>query len=116
LINGSLEHRLPGSLSVVFPGVEAEAILLEHPELGLSVGSACSASHREPSHVLRAIGRSADEAHATLRIGLGRSTTERDVDEAASRIVATVRRLRAESPIHDAVRGGQTGPRGGETP
>jgi cysteine desulfurase len=105
-INGDLDRRLPGNLSVSFAGVEAEAILLALPGLGLSVGSACSASHAEPSHVLRALGLRDEAIHATLRFGLGRTNTPEEIDEAAAAILAVVQRLRATSPIHRAVRSG----------
>lgn len=105
-VNGDLERRLPGNLNLSFAGVEAEAVLLELPGLGLSVGSACSASHSEASHVLRAIGLADERAHATLRFGLGRSNTEAEIDEAADAVIGVVRRLREQSPVHDAVRAG----------
>ena len=103
LVNGAESPRLPGSLNVSFLGVEAQAILLELPGLALSSGSACSAESAEPSPTLLAIGRSADEAHCSLRFGLGRFTTEAEIDEASAAIVDTVRRLRS--------RGGQRSPR-----
>lgn len=105
-VNGDLERRLPGNLSVSFAGVEAEAILLALPGLGLSVGSACSASHAEPSHVLRALGLRDEAIHATLRFGLGRTNTEREIDEAAAAVIGVVRHLRETSPVHRAVRSG----------
>jgi cysteine desulfurase len=97
-LNGVPERRLPGNLSVAFPGVEAEALLLALPELALSTGSACTSARREPSHVLRALGMPHVLALGTIRIGLGRTTSEADVDEAARLIAAQVRRLRALSP------------------
>ena len=105
-VNGDLERRLPGNLSVSFAGVEAEAILLALPGLGLSVGSACSASHAEPSHVLRALGLRDEAIHATLRFGLGRTNTEEEIDEAAAAVIGVVRHLRETSPVHRAVRSG----------
>ena len=84
--------------------MESETILRELPWLAASVGSACSAHEQEASHVLRAIGRSADEAHATLRFGLGRSTTREDIDTVADALIDVVRRFRNESPVHTAAR------------
>ena len=104
IVNGDLDHRLPGNLNVGFIGVEAETVLLRLPGLGLSVGSACSASHSEPSHVLKALGLSDEQAHATLRFGLGRGTTREELDEAIDALVAVVREMREESPTHRAVR------------
>jgi cysteine desulfurase len=105
LLNGHPEERLPGNLSLSFLGVEAQAILLELPGIGLSVGSACSAEANEPSEVLLAIGRRAEEAHATLRFGLGRSNTEAEVDEVAAAVIEAVQRLRRRSPVHHATDG-----------
>lgn len=103
-VNGSMGHRLAHNLSVVLTGVESETILRELPWLGASVGSACSAHEHEASHVLRAIGRSTDEAHATLRFGLGRSTTADDINTVADALIAVVRKFRGQSPVHDAAR------------
>jgi cysteine desulfurase len=103
-VNGSLERRLAHNLSVVLTGVESETILRELPWLGASAGSACSAHEQEASHVLRAIGRTADEAHATLRFGLGRSTTAEEIDTVADALIDVVGRFRSRTPIHSAVR------------
>ena len=101
-LNGDPERRLPGNLSVALPGVEAEALLLALPELALSTGSACTSAKREPSHVLKALGIPQARALGTIRIGLGRTTSEADVDEAARLIAVQVRRLRALSPTWQA--------------
>ncbi|MGO1078703.1 cysteine desulfurase family protein, partial [Inquilinus sp. CA228] len=89
--NGSADHDLPGCLNVSLPGLDAADLLLDLPELALSTGSACSTGSPEPSHVLRAIGLTPEEAHGSLRFGLGRGTTEADVDQAAARLVAAIR-------------------------
>ena len=76
--NGDLENRLPNNSSFTFPGVDAEALILNTPELALSTGSACTSGALEPSHVLTAIGLSREAAYSTVRVGLGRFTnTER---------------------------------------
>jgi cysteine desulfurase len=98
-INGSLEHRLAGNLNVTFPGVDADALLMNMPDLALSTGSACSSATVEPSHVLRAIGLSTRDARSSVRFGLGRFTTEEEIDYAASRVIESVRKLRALAPI-----------------
>lgn len=103
-VNGSLERRLAHNLSVVMTGVESETILRELPWLGASAGSACSAHEQEASHVLRAIGLQAEEAHATLRFGLGRTTTREDIDIVARALIEVVGRFRRKSPVHKAVR------------
>jgi cysteine desulfurase len=98
VVNGSLELRLPGNLNVSFPGVDGEALLVSLcDEIAVSSGAACTAA--EPSHVLTALGRNTDLALATLRFGLGRWTTEADVDFAVSRVAEIVARLRAMSPV-----------------
>lgn len=88
--NGSADHGLPGCLNVSVPELDAADLLLDLPDLALSTGSACSTGSPEPSHVLRAIGLTPEEAHGSLRFGLGRATTEADVDRAAARLVAAI--------------------------
>ena len=94
VVNGALEHRLPGNLNVSFPGVDGEALLVSLCEdIAVSSGAACTAA--EPSHVLMALGRSTELALASLRFGLGRGTTEAEIDEAIARVGEVVNRLRA---------------------
>lgn len=81
---------LPGCLSVTLPGLDAADLLLGLPDLALSTGSACHSDAAEPSHVLLAMGRSVEEAHATLRFGLGRTTTAEEVERAAARLIAAI--------------------------
>ena len=98
VVNGSLEARLPGNLNVSFPGIDGEALLVSLCEdVAISSGAACTAA--EPSHVLRALGRSTELALASLRFGLGRWTTEEEVDAVAARVGETVARLRAMTPV-----------------
>lgn len=98
VVNGSLEERLPGNLNVSFPGVDGEALLVSLCEdLAVSSGAACTSA--EPSHVLKALGRSTDVALASLRFGLGRWTTEQEVDAVIDRVAGVVTRLRAMSPV-----------------
>jgi cysteine desulfurase len=97
--NGGTGPCLPGILNVRFPGVEGESLLLSvDGRLAASSGSACSSATAEPSYVLRALGLSDLAAQASLRLSLGRETTERDVDAAAALLVASVRRLRSVLP------------------
>jgi cysteine desulfurase len=98
-VNGSLEHRIPGNLNLRFAGTDAEAILMSLPEVALSTGSACSSASVEPSHVLRAIGLSERDARSCVRFGLGRFTTEEEIDYTAQRVIEVVRKLRALSPV-----------------
>ena len=93
-INGSPDHRLPGTTDISFAGVEGNALLASLPDLAVSSGSACTSSHPEASPVLLAMGVKKDLAKASLRISLGRFTTVDEVDRAAGRIVEEVVRLR----------------------
>ncbi|HVM77614.1 MAG TPA: aminotransferase class V-fold PLP-dependent enzyme [Stellaceae bacterium] len=92
-VNGDAKHRLAGNLNVTFPGIGALELMEACPGLALSTGSACTAAEVEPSYVLRAIGVSDDDARSSLRIGLGRFSTEKEVDFAVDSLGAAVRRL-----------------------
>jgi cysteine desulfurase len=92
-LNGDAERRLPGNLSLSFPGVPALALMEACPSLALSTGSACTATEIEPSYVLRALGLPEALAGATLRLGLGRYTTETEVDFAIDTLASAARRL-----------------------
>jgi cysteine desulfurase len=98
-VNGSWEHRLPGNLNLTLEGVDAAALLLALPDLAFSTGSACASTTAEPSHVLLALGLSPERARSSLRFGLGRFTTREEIDYAAGRIIESVRKLRARSPM-----------------
>ena len=95
-VNGSLEHRIPGNLNVTVPGgLAAEALIEELESVAVSTASACSSASVEPSYVLTAMGLSEDAAAASLRIGLGRFTTEAEIDTAVREIASAAERLRA---------------------
>lgn len=93
-VNGTLERRLPHNLHVSFDGIEGEALLMALGDLAVSTGSACSSGSHAPSHVLKAIGALGERAGASIRFGLGRTTTQEDVDFAAQRVVTVVTSLR----------------------
>jgi cysteine desulfurase len=93
-VNGSIEHRLPGTSNISFSGVEGNALLASLPDLAVSSGSACTSSSPEASPVLLAMGVKPELAKASLRLSLGRFTTEDEIDRAAERIVEDVLRLR----------------------
>jgi cysteine desulfurase len=93
-INGHPTARLPGNLNMSFGNVEGEALMMTMREVAVSSGSACSAADPEPSHVLRAMGLDEDLARSSLRFGLGRFTTEEEIDFAIERTVWAVERLR----------------------
>ncbi|MBT4694174.1 MAG: cysteine desulfurase [Planctomycetaceae bacterium] len=88
-------NRLVNNLNVCFGDVDGEALMMSTPDLAISSGSACSSTNPEPSHVLRAIGRSDDETRASLRFGLGRFTTPQEVDVAAELLIKSIQRLRS---------------------
>ncbi|MGG4604126.1 IscS subfamily cysteine desulfurase [Paenalcaligenes sp. Me131] len=98
-INGSLSQRVPHNLSVSFDGVEGEALMMDLSGLALSSGSACTSASLEPSFVLKALGRTDQQAHSSLRISLGRQTTKEDVDTTIAAIRHSVERLRNLSPF-----------------
>src|SRR5690606_39135551 len=94
-LNGAAAPRLPNNLNVSLPGIDAEDLLAEVPELSMSTGAACASATEEPSPVLRALGLSDDEIQGSLRIGLGRTTSATEIDFAIERLGAAARRLRA---------------------
>jgi cysteine desulfurase len=96
-VNGAMAPRLPGNLNVTFDHVDGDALLVALDDVAVSSGAACTKA--EPSHVLLALGLSREKALASLRFGLGRSTTEAEVDHAARRVGAVVAQLRAMSPV-----------------
>jgi cysteine desulfurase len=98
--NGAASPRLPNTSNLTFPGIEAETALLLFDREGLccSAGSACSSGSINPSHVLTAMGVSRDEARASLRFSLGRTTTEADIDRALEIVPRIIAKLRAERP------------------
>jgi cysteine desulfurase len=95
-VNGSLERRLPHNLHVSFDGVEGEALLMALGDLAVSTGSACASGSQAPSHVLQAIGATSDRAGASIRFGLGRTTTAADIDFAIDRVSTVVSALRRQ--------------------
>ncbi|MSO92869.1 MAG: IscS subfamily cysteine desulfurase [Rhodospirillales bacterium] len=93
-VNGDLERRVPGNLNLSFADVTGENLMLALKDIALSSGAACASASKEPSHVLAALGLAEAEIESSLRIGLGRFTSESDVDYAAGRIREAVTRLR----------------------
>jgi cysteine desulfurase len=101
-----MEHRLPHSLNVSFAYVEGESLLMGINDVAVSSGSACTSASLEPSYVLKALGAGDDLAHSSIRFGLGRSTTEEEVDYVAEKVAAVVRRLREMSPLYELMKEG----------
>jgi cysteine desulfurase len=98
-VNGSLERRLPHNLHVSFAGVEGEALLMALGDLAVSTGSACSSGSQAPSHVLQAIGAVGEGAGASIRFGLGRWTSDADIDFAIDRVTTVIRSLRQRQAV-----------------
>ena len=98
-LNGDLERRVPHNLNVSFANVDGEALLAGLHGVAVSSGSACTSASQEPSYVLMALGRSAELARSSLRISLGRSTTEADIDALACELEREVGRLRSVAPL-----------------
>jgi len=105
-INGHLEKRVPHNVNASFNYVEGESLIMGIKGLAVSSGSACTSASLEPSYVLRALGRSDELAHSSLRITIGRFTTEADIDYAVSTLQDRVAKLRELSPLWDMYRDG----------
>ncbi|KAF8743722.1 hypothetical protein HU200_013547 [Digitaria exilis] len=106
VINGSMEHRYPGNLNLSFAYVEGESLLMGLKEVAVSSGSACTSASLEPSYVLRALGVEEDMAHTSIRFGMGRFTTEEEVDRAIELTVHQVKKLRDMSPLYEMAKAG----------
>ena len=108
-LNGDLEHRLPGNVSFCFQGVEGESLLLMLDMKGIcaSSGSACTSGSLDPSHVLLSIGLPHEVAHGSLRLSFGDDSTMEDVDYIIETLPPIIERLRAMSPLWDAIVNGR---------
>lgn len=105
-LNGSIEHRLPGNLNLSFAFVEGEAMMMAIKDVAVSSGSACTSASLEPSYVLKAMGVGDELAHSSIRFGIGRFTTEEEVDYVAKLVVEKVRKLREMSPLYEMYKEG----------
>ncbi|CDF37567.1 cysteine desulfurase IscS, mitochondrial precursor [Chondrus crispus] len=106
VLNGSKDHRFPGNLNISFAYVEGESLLMALKDVAVSSGSACTSASLEPSYVLRALGVDDDMAHTSIRFGIGRFTTEKEVDYAIDLAAKHVKRLRDMSPLWEMVQEG----------
>jgi cysteine desulfurase len=106
-VNGSREHRLPHVTNISFKYVEGEGLMMGfNKEIAVSSGSACTSSSLEPSYVLKALGLGDDLAHSSLRFGLGRYTTEEQIDYTIEQVSRTVNKLREMSPLWEMYKDG----------
>jgi cysteine desulfurase len=105
-INGDLERRVPHNLNMSFNYVEGESLIMGVKGLALSSGSACTSASLEPSYVLRALGRSDELAHSSLRMTIGRFTTEEEIDFAVRTLREQVAKLRDLSPLWEMYKDG----------
>jgi cysteine desulfurase len=105
-VNGDLEHRIPHNLNVSFNYVEGESLIMGIKGIAVSSGSACTSASLEPSYVLRALGRSDELAHSSLRMTIGRFTTEEEVDFVVNTLKDRVAKLRELSPLWDMYKDG----------
>jgi cysteine desulfurase len=105
-LNGDFENRYPGIMNISFNYVEGESLIMATKDIAVSSGSACTSASLEPSFVLRAIGRSDELAHSSLRMSIGRFTTEEDIDATIETVKIAVEKLRALSPLWEMYKDG----------
>ncbi|MEG2961309.1 MAG: IscS subfamily cysteine desulfurase [Janthinobacterium sp.] len=105
-INGDMDHRVPHNLNVSFNYVEGESLIMAIKDIAVSSGSACTSASLEPSYVLRALGRSDELAHSSIRFTIGRFSTEEDIDFAVNLLKSKVHKLRELSPLWDMFKEG----------
>jgi len=106
VINGDLDHRIPGNLNISFNYVEGESLMMAISDVAVSSGSACTSASLEPSYVLRALGLSDELAHSSIRFTIGRYTNKEDVDHAVELVREKVEKLRDLSPLWDMYKEG----------
>jgi cysteine desulfurase len=105
-LNGDMEQRVPHNLNVSFNFVEGESLIMAIKDLAVSSGSACTSASLEPSYVLRALGRSDELAHSSIRFSIGRFTTEEEVDYAIKLLHEKIGKLRELSPLWEMFKDG----------
>ncbi len=105
-VNGDLEHRVPHNLNISFNYVEGESLIMAVKGIAVSSGSACTSASLEPSYVLRALGRSDELAHSSIRFSIGRFTTEEDIDYTINLMKSKIDKLRELSPLWEMFKDG----------
>jgi len=106
VVNGDMEHRIPGNLNISFAYVEGESLMMGIKNLAVSSGSACTSASLEPSYVLKALGRNDELAHSSIRFTIGRFTTEEEIDYTIDLVKKQVAKLREMSPLWEMVKAG----------
>ncbi len=105
-VNGDMERRIPGNLNISFNFVEGESLIMGIKDVAVSSGSACTSASLEPSYVLRALGRSDELAHSSIRFTIGRFTTEEEIDYAVKLLRSKIGKLRELSPLWEMYKEG----------
>lgn len=105
-VNGDLDHRIPHNLNMSFNFVEGESLIMAVKDIAVSSGSACTSASLEPSYVLRALGRSDELAHSSIRFSIGRFTTQADVDYTIDLLKSKIGKLRELSPLWEMFKDG----------
>ena len=105
-VNGDLDHRVPHNLNISFNYVEGESLIMAVKGIAVSSGSACTSASLEPSYVLRALGRSDELAHSSIRFSIGRFTTDEDVDYTINLMKSKIDKLRELSPLWEMFKDG----------
>ena len=106
IVNGDRENCYPGCVNLSFVGVEGESLLSALKDVALSSGSACTSTSLEPSYVLRALGTNEDIGHSSIRFGIGRFTSEEEIDYTIEKCVKAVNKLRSISPLWEMIQEG----------
>jgi cysteine desulfurase len=106
VVNGDMEHRIPGNLNISFAYVEGESMMMAIKDVAVSSGSACTSASLEPSYVLKALGRNDELAHSSIRFTIGRFTTEEEIDYTIDLVKKQVAKLREMSPLWEMVKAG----------
>ena len=105
-LNGDRQQRIPGNLNLSFAYIEGESMIMAIKDLAVSSGSACTSSSLEPSYVLRSIGVGEELAHTSIRFGIGRFTTEDEINYAIQVVTGSINKLREMSPLWEMVQDG----------
>ena len=105
-LNGDLDQRIPGNLNISFNFVEGESLIMAIKDIAVSSGSACTSASLEPSYVLRALGREDELAHSSIRLTIGKYTTEEEIEHTVELLKSAVSKLRSLSPLWDMYKEG----------